>query len=285
MKSTAIFLLTCPDHPGIVAEVSNFITRNRGNIVDLDEHVDRSVGVFFMRVEWELDGFLIRRDALEGAVADLARPYEPIQCSVSFSDERPRLALLVSKESHCMYDLLARHESGELEVDIPLVISNHETLRGAAEKFGIPFHVFPITKATKAKQESAEIELLREHEVDTVILARYMQILSDDFVKAFPNRVINIHHSFLPAFIGAKPYHQAYERGVKLVGATSHYVTADLDQGPIIAQDVMRVTHKDTVQDMVRKGKDVEKIVLSRAVWHHVRRRVLTYENKTVLFG
>lgn len=284
MSAHAILLLTTPDRPGIVAEVSNFIFRNRGNIVDLDQHVDKEANVFFMRLEWELDRFLIPRDSLETAVRDLVRPYEAISCQLHYSDVKPRLALMVSKEAHCLYDLLARHEGGELQVDIPLIISNHEDLRAGAEKFGIPFHVFPVSSKNKAQQEKAELELLREHGVDTVVLARYMQILSSSFVSALPMRIINIHHSFLPAFVGARPYHQAHERGVKIIGATSHYVTEDLDQGPIIAQDVVQVSHRDTAKDLVRKGKDVEKIVLARAVWHHVRRRVLTHLNKTVVF-
>jgi len=284
MSAHAILLLSCPDQPGIVAEVSNFIHRNRGNIVDLDEHVDKIENVFFMRLEWEMNGFLIPRESLAAAVQDLSRPYAPLECSLHFTDVRSRVAIFVSRDSHCLYDLLARHEGGELEMEIPFILSNHEDLRRVAERFEIPFHVFPMTGRNKAKQEQAELDLLREHEVDTVVLARYMQILSDSFVSALPNRVINIHHSFLPAFVGARPYHQAHERGVKIVGATSHYVTADLDEGPIIAQDVMAVSHKDTVADLVRKGKDLEKIVLARAVWAHVRRRVLTCRNKTVVF-
>jgi len=284
MSAQAILLLTTPDQPGIVAEVSKFISRNRGNIVDLDQHVDKVGNLFFMRLAWELDGFLIPRSSLAAAVEDLVRPYRAISCDLHFTDAKPKLALLVSKESHCLYDLLARHESGELQVDIPLIISNHDTLRSGAEKFGVPFHVFPITKENREAQEADEIELIREHDVDTVVLARYMQILSGAFVAAFPRMIINIHHSFLPAFVGARPYHQAFDRGVKIVGATSHYVTEDLDQGPIIAQDVIRVTHQDTVEDLVRKGKDLEKIVLARAVWQHIRRRVLVHENKTVVF-
>jgi formyltetrahydrofolate deformylase len=284
MSAHAILLLSCPDQPGIVAEVSNFIHRNRGNIIDLDEHVDKTENVFFMRLEWEMNGFLIPRESLEASVNDLTRPYAPLKCALHFSDVLPRLALFVSKDSHCLYDLLARHEGGELEVEIPLIISNHESLRRVAERFEIPFHVFPVTANNKAKQEAAELKLLQEHRIDTVVLARYMQILSDEFAGALPNQIINIHHSFLPAFIGARPYHQAYNRGVKIVGATSHYVTADLDEGPIIAQDVMAVSHQDTVEDLVRKGKDLEKIVLARAVWAHSRRRVLTYRNKTVVF-
>jgi formyltetrahydrofolate deformylase len=284
MSAHAILLLSCPDQPGIVAEVSNFIHRNRGNIIDLDEHVDKTENVFFMRLEWELNGFLIPRDALAAAVTDLTRPYGPMECALHFTDVRPRVALFVSRDSHCLYDLLARHEGGELEMEIPAIVSNHEDLRRVAQRFEIPFHVFPVNGRNKAKQEAAELALLRELEIDTVVLARYMQILSNTFVEALPNQVINIHHSFLPAFIGARPYHQAYDRGVKIVGATSHYVTTDLDEGPIIAQDVMAVSHQDTVADLVRKGKDLEKIVLARAVWAHVRRRVLTYRNKTVVF-
>jgi formyltetrahydrofolate deformylase len=284
MGAHAILLLSCPDQPGIVAEVSNFIHRNRGNIVDLDEHVDKAENVFFMRLEWELEGFLIPRESLVSAVNGLTRLYAPLECALHFTDVRPRVAIFVSRDAHCLYDLLARHEGGELEVEIPLILSNHEDLRRAAERFEIPFFVFPMNGKNKAEQESAELRLLREHGIDTVVLARYMQILSDQFVAALPNQVINIHHSFLPAFVGARPYHQAYDRGVKIVGATSHYVTADLDEGPIIAQDVMAVSHQDTVADLIRKGKDLEKIVLARAVWAHSRRRVLTYRNKTVVF-
>jgi len=284
MAQHAILLLSCPDRSGIVAEVSNFIHRNRGNIVDLEQHVDQTENAFFMRLEWELGGFLIPRDALEAAVRDLARPFSPIGCSLHFDDAWPRVALFVSKESHCLYDLLARHEGGELPMEIPLIVSNHEDLRHVADRFGVPFHAFPIQGGNKAAQERVELALLQDHGIDTVVLARYMQILSDTFVAAYPHRIINIHHSFLPAFIGAKPYHQAYNRGVKIVGATSHYVTADLDEGPIIAQDVMPVTHRDTVGDLIRKGKDLEKVVLARAVWAHVRRRVLTCGNKTVVF-
>lgn len=284
MSANAILLLSCPDQPGIVAEVSNFIFRNRGNIVHLDQHVDKQADAFFMRVEWELEGFLISRSSLENAVQDLARPFRCFECSVHFTDVRPRVAMFVSKANHCMFDLLVRYQSGDLEIEIPLIVSNHDDLRSDAEKFDIPFHHFPISKGTKAKQESAERALLEENGVDTVILARYMQILSPEFVDAYPNRIINIHHSFLPAFIGARPYHQAYERGVKIIGATSHYVTSDLDQGPIIAQDVISVSHRESIQDFIRHGKDLERVVLARAVWHHARRRILTYNNKTVIF-
>ena len=202
-----------------------------------------------------------------------------------FSDQKPRMAIFVSKMSHCLYDMLARYTAGEWDVEIPLIISNHPDLKPAAERFGIPYYVFPINKENKAEQEALEMELLREYNVNFIVLARYMQVISPDMINAYPNKIINIHHSFLPAFVGAKPYHAAFERGVKIIGATSHYVTTELDAGPIIEQDVVRVTHRDTVQDLVNKGKDLEKIVLSRAVSKHIERKILTYKNKTVLFS
>ena len=276
--------MCCPDRAGIVAELSNFIWRNRGNIVHLDQHVDPQANVFFARIEWSLETFLIGRGSVEAAARDLVRPFEPTFFSLDFTDRRPRLAIFVTKESHCLYDLLVREDSGELDVDIPLIVSNHETLRRDAERFGIPFHHVPITSETKQGRELEELALLEEHGIDTVVLARYMQILSETFLDGFGGSVINIHHSFLPAFVGANPYRQAYERGVKIIGATSHYVTPDLDQGPIIEQDVVRVSHRDSVEDFIRHGKDLEKVVLARAVWHHVRHRVLSYNNKTVVF-
>lgn len=280
----AVLRMCCPDRAGIVADLSNFIYRNRGNIVHLDQHVDAQANVFFARIEWMLEDFLIARDGIEGAARDLVRPFQPTFFSLDFTDRRPRIAIFVTKESHCLYDLLVRHDSDELLVDIPVIVSNHETLRRDADRFGIPFHHVPISTETKPAQELAEVRLLEEHDVDTVVLARYMQILGEAFLEGFTGSVINIHHSFLPAFVGAKPYQQAYERGVKIIGATSHYVTPDLDQGPIIEQDVIRVSHRDSVEDFIRQGKDLEKVVLARAVWHHVRHRVLTYNNKTVVF-
>ena len=280
----AVLRMCCPDRGGIVAELSNFIWRNRGNIVHLDQHVDPQANVFFARVEWSLEDFLIGRERIEAAAEDLVRPFAPTFFSLDFTDRKPRLAIFVTKESHCLYDLLVRRDSGELDVEIPLIVSNHETLGRDAARFGIPFHHVPITKETRAEREREELELLAAHDVDTVVLARYMQILSGAFLDAFPGSVINIHHSFLPAFIGANPYRQAYERGVKIIGATSHYVTPDLDQGPIIGQDVVRVSHRDSLEDFIRHGKDLEKVVLARAVWHHVQHRVLTYNNKTVVF-
>jgi len=262
---TAILLISCPDQPGIVAAVSTFLFENRGNIVDIDQHVDQEDSVFFMRVEWEIEGFALKRGDLGAALEPLMARFS-MQWELHFSDVVPRAALFVTKDNHCFYDLLSRHESGELGMEIPLIVSNREDLKAVAERFGIPFHYFPISKETKQSQEEAEIALLREHAVDLVILARYMQILSARMTDAFPHRIINIHHSFLPAFPGARPYHSAHRRGVKLVGATSHYVTEDLDEGPIIAQGVTPVSHSDSVQDFIRKGRALEQSVLSRAV-------------------
>ena len=277
-------LVSCPDQPGIVAAVSAFLYENQGNIVDVDQHVDSEYGVFLMRVEWETNGFAVARDEIGSAIAPLAEKFS-MDWSLYFSDIVPRAALFVTRDNHCLYDLLSRHESGELRMEIPLIVSNREDLRPAAERFGIPFHHIPITKETKAEQEEKEIALLHEHQIDLVVLARYMQILSPKMTEALPNRIINIHHSFLPAFPGAKPYHSAHARGVKLVGATSHYVTEDLDEGPIIFQGVTPVSHSDSVADFVRKGRALEQSVLSRAVWLHLKRRTLVHGNRTVVFG
>lgn len=277
-------MISCPDQAGIVAALSTFLYENQGNIVDIDQHVDLEEGVFFMRVEWELEGFAIARDGIAAALAPLVERFA-MRWELHFSDIVPRVALFVTKDNHCFYDLLSRHESGELRMDIPLIVSNREDLKPVAERFGIPFRHFPITAATKEAQERAEIAMLREEKVDLVILARYMQILSPLMTEAFPNRIINIHHSFLPAFPGARPYHSAHKRGVKLVGATSHYVTEDLDEGPIIAQGVTPVSHSDSVQDFIRKGRALEQTVLSRAVWLHLNRRTLVHANRTIVFG
>ena len=282
--TSAILLISCDDKPGLVAAITSYILQHNGNILDLQQHVDQQHGIFFMRVEWDLENFGISRDDLNTSLEPIMREHN-MTWRLQYSDERLRMALLVSKHSHCLYDLLARWQSGELKVDIPLIISNHPDLARAAESFGIPYHVFPITKDTKAQQETLELQLMAEHSIDFVVLARYMQILSGDFVSHYPNNIINIHHSFLPAFPGAKPYQQAYNRGVKFVGATSHYVTADLDQGPIIEQDIRRTDHRDSVKDLIRKGRDVEKTVLARAVYYHVQHRILTYRNKTVVFA
>lgn len=280
---TAILLIHCADQRGINAQVTQFVAFHNGNIVDFDQHVDQEQGIFFMRIEWELEGFRIPRDHIALHFEPLAQSFD-MTWELKYSDRRPRMAIFVSKQSHCLYDILARRQAGEWDVDIPLIIGNHPDLEPVARSFGIDFRLFPITRETKREQEMRELELLEEERIDCCVLARYMQILSEAFVEALPHRVINIHHSFLPAFVGAKPYHAAFARGVKLIGATSHYVTSELDEGPILAQETMRVTHKDSVDDLVRKGKDLEKIVLARAIWDHLRHKVLVYGNKTVIF-
>lgn len=283
MSSNAILLVQAPDAKGLVAGISDFVFRHGGNVVDADQHTDTAAGAFFMRIEWQLAGFSLQREEIASAFAAWAGP-KGARFNLYFTDAKPRMAIFVSKADHCLHDLLLRHRAGEFDAEIPLVVSNHRDLEGVARQYGIPFHVFPITPETKAAQEAAEIELLRRARVTTVILARYMQVVTAALIGAFPNEVINIHHSFLPAFAGGKPYHQAHRRGVKIIGATSHYVTTDLDEGPIIDQDVARVTHRDSVDDLVRKGRDLEKLVLGRAVRLHLARRVLVHENKTVVF-
>ncbi len=282
---TAILLIHCPDRAGLIALVTDFINANGGNIIYLDQHVDRTEKVFFMRVEWELENFIIPRDKIDEFFATLYGQKYEMNYRLYFSDDAPRMAIFVSKMSHCIYDLLARYIAGEWNVSIPVIVSNHPDLQIVAERFGIEFHLFPITKDTKEEQEAKELELLRKHKIDFIVLARYMQVVSENFINQFPNKIINIHHSFLPAFVGAKPYHAAFERGVKLIGATSHYVTTELDAGPIIEQDIARISHKDTVKALIHKGQDLEKIVLSRAVEKHIDHKVLTYKNKTVLFN
>lgn len=284
---TAILLLHCPDTQGIISEITRFITDNHGNIIDLDQYVDHIDNMFFMRIEWELENFLIAREKIADVIETLYAQRFQMTFNLYFSDEPPRMAIFVSKMSHCLYDLLARYRAGEWNVEIPCIISNHEDLRYIAEQFDIPYYVWSIKKdhSNKAEVEQAELELLKKERVSFIVLARYMQIISDDLISAFPHHIINIHHSFLPAFIGAKPYHQAWERGVKIVGATSHYITADLDAGPIIEQDVVRITHRDTPETLVAKGRDLEKIVLSRAVTKHIERKILTYHNKTIIFN
>ena len=284
-KTTAKLLLHCPDRPGIVAEITDFITVNRGNIIYLDQHVDHIENRFFMRIEWELKRFIIPKEKIEDYFETLYAQKYDMSFRLYFSDVKPRMAIFVSKMSHCLYDMLARYTAGEWNVEIPLIISNHPDLQPIAERFDIPFHLFPITKENKLEQEQKEMELLAKYRVNFIVLARYMQVISENMIKAYPNRIINIHHSFLPAFVGAKPYHAAFERGVKIIGATSHYVTTELDAGPIIEQDVVRITHKDSIQELINKGKDLEKIVLSRAVQKHIERKVLAYKNKTVIFN
>ena len=280
---SAVLLISCADQKGIVAAVSDFLYKNSGNIIHADQHTDREEGVFLQRVEWDLDGFALERGKIANAFRPIAERFK-MTWSLRFSDEMPRVALLVSKMHHCLYDLLARWRLGELNCEIPLIISNHDDAAAIAKEFAIPFHHLPVDPAAKAEQEEAIAALAEASKIDLIVMARYMQILSDSFVTQYPQRIINIHHSFLPAFAGARPYHQAYERGVKIIGATAHYATPELDQGPIIDQDVARVSHRDSVQDLIRKGRDLEKVVLARAVDLHLRNRVLVYGNKTVVF-
>ena len=283
--TTAKLLLHCPDKPGILAEVTDFITVNKGNIIYLDQYVDHVENIFFMRIEWELKDFLVPQEKIEDYFRTLYGQKYEMDFRLYFSDVKPRMAIFVSKLSHCLFDILARYTAGEWNVEIPLIISNHPDLQHVAERFGIPFYLFPITKETKEEQERKEMELLAKHNITFIVLARYMQVISEQMINDYPNKIINIHHSFLPAFVGAKPYHAAFQRGVKIIGATSHYVTTELDAGPIIEQDVVRITHKDAIEDLVNKGKDLEKIVLSRAVQKHIERKVLAYKNKTVIFS
>ncbi|KAB4963049.1 formyltetrahydrofolate deformylase [Bacteroides thetaiotaomicron] len=285
MMTTAKLLLLCPDKPGILAEVTDFITVNKGNIIYLDQYVDHVENIFFMRIEWELKDFLVPQEKIEDYFRTLYGQKYEMDFRLYFSDVKPRMAIFVSKMSHCLFDMLARYTAGEWNVEIPLIISNHPDLQHVAERFGIPFYLFPITKETKEEQERKEMELLAKHKITFIVLARYMQVISEQMINAYPNKIINIHHSFLPAFVGAKPYHAAFQRGVKIIGATSHYVTTELDAGPIIEQDVVRITHKDSIEDLVNKGKDLEKIVLSRAVQKHIERKILAYKNKTVIFS
>ena len=283
--TTAKLLLHCPDKPGILAEVTDFITVNKGNIIYLDQYVDHVENIFFMRIEWELKDFLVPQEKIEDYFRTLYGQKYEMDFRLYFSDVKPRMAIFVSKMSHCLFDMLARYTAGEWNVEIPLIISNHPDLQHVAERFGIPFYLFPITKETKEEQERKEMELLAKHKITFIVLARYMQVISEQMINAYPNKIINIHHSFLPAFVGAKPYHAAFQRGVKIIGATSHYVTTELDAGPIIEQDVVRITHKDSIEDLVNKGKDLEKIVLSRAVQKHIERKILAYKNKTGIFS
>jgi formyltetrahydrofolate deformylase len=283
MGNTAILLVSCPDRTGLVARISDFISRNGGNILDFNQHTDREARVFLARVEWELLGFSIARDAIAEAFLPLAAAYG-MRFQLHFGDTVPRVAIFASRFRHCLEDLLLRHRSGEFQAEIAVVIGNYSETEEIAVAFDIPFRHFPITAANKMSQERLELCELRARGVELVVLARYMQVLSENFAATFPNRIINIHHSFLPAFSGAKPYQRAYLRGVKLIGATSHYVTMELDEGPIIEQEVVRVTHRDSVETLMQKGRDLEKWVLARAVRLHLEHRILTYENRTVVF-
>ncbi len=278
-------LILCKDRPGIISAVTGFVHQRGGNIVYLDQHVDKEAGVFFMRLESEFTISEGLMDAFSaGFDTELAAPYE-MTWSMHPDDEMPKMALYVSKYNHCLYDLLSRFKSGELKVNIPFILSNHEDLRDISEQFGLPFFHVGVTKSTAEAAEVRHLELLKEHQVDFIVLARYMQIIPAALVARYPNKIINIHHSFLPAFAGAKPYHAAFKRGVKIIGATSHYVTDDLDEGPIIEQGVTTVSHSHSVQDFVARGRDLEKIVLARAVQLHIARKTMVYNNKTVIFS
>jgi formyltetrahydrofolate deformylase len=280
----ATLLVSCRDRTGLVAALSDFVFRHNGNIVDADQHAEADSGLFFMRLVWELSGFSLDRVGLRAAVAQLAERFD-LRWELTFSDVRPRVAVFVSKMPHCLYDLLLCHQLGEMRGDIVTVISNHESLASVCAHFDIPFRHIPVVAEKKEAAEARQLELLDELKIDRVVLARYMQILSPAFVARWPGKIINIHHSFLPAFVGARPYHQARERGVKVIGATAHYVTSDLDQGPIIEQDVCRVSHRDVAEDLVRKGRELERQVLTRAVRMDLERRVLIHQNRTIVFG
>ncbi len=283
MSETATLLVSCPDQRGLVARISGFIFRNSGNILHFDQHTDLQAGIFLARMEWDLKGFQIPRDQIRECFRGMALECG-MQFEIFFSDQVPRVAIFVSRMPHCLQDLLLRHQAGELKAEIALIIGNHTDAGEIARSFGIKFRHFPINHEIKNAQEAAEIQELKSERIELIVLARYMQVLSEDFVAQFPNRIINIHHSFLPAFVGAQPYHQAYSRGVKLIGATSHYVTTELDNGPIIEQEIMRVSHRDSVEDLIRMGRDLEKVALARAVRLHLMHKILTYGNRTVIF-
>jgi formyltetrahydrofolate deformylase len=284
VEQTATLLVCCPDRKGLVAALAQLLYGHGANILDADQHTDPVAGQFFQRIKFDLSELHTDRTSLETAITEVAARFS-MDWRITNGHRRSKTAIFVSKYDHCLYDLLLRQRGRELSTEIPMIISNHPDLEPVAQQFGIPFHHLPITKETKRAQENKALELLREADVDLVVLARYMQILTDDFLKSYEGQVINIHHSFLPAFMGSKPYHRAFERGVKLIGATAHYATAELDDGPIIEQDVVRCSHSDSVEDLVRKGRDLEKVVLARAVRLHLDDRILVYDNKTVVFS
>ncbi|CAB4243839.1 Formyltetrahydrofolate deformylase [Methylacidimicrobium sp. AP8] len=284
MAGSAVLLISCPDQKGLVSAIADFLFEHGGNILHADQHQDAELGLFLMRVEWDLEGFSLDLSEVPARFGPIARRFG-MEWRLASSFQRPRVAVFVSRQIHCLVDLLYRHRAGELACEIPLIVSNHSEGEWIAAACGIPYYRFEIVPGRREEAEARQIELLEAHRIDLVVLARYMQILSPAMVGRFPNRIINIHHSFLPAFSGAKPYHQAYERGVKLIGATSHYVTEILDDGPIIEQDVVRISHRDQVPDLVRKGQDLEKVVLSRAVRWQVENRILVYGRKTVVFS
>ncbi|MEG4276272.1 formyltetrahydrofolate deformylase [Microcoleus sp. MON1_C1] len=280
---TATLLIACPDRKGLVALLANFIASHNGNIIHADHHTDFTAGLFLSRLEWQLDDFDLTTEQITPAFSEIAKDLQA-NWQLHFSHQIRRIAVFVSRQDHCLLDLIWRQRAQEIRGEIPLIISNHQNLKPVAAQYGIDFEYIPITKDNKAIQEAQQLEIIKKYNIDLVVLAKYMQILSQDFIRKFPN-VINIHHSFLPAFVGANPYGRAYERGVKIIGATAHYVTPDLDAGPIIEQDVVRVSHRDEVSDLVRKGKDLERVVLARAVRYHLQNRVLVYGNRTVVFA
>lgn len=282
---SAILLIRCRDQQGIVAAVSDFLFRHHGNILEIDQHIEEDIGYFFMRVKWELGGFTLGKEAIAPMFEQSVGNRFQMDYKLHFDFPRPRMALFVSTLSHCLFDILSRHYSGTFDVDIPLIISNHRALEPVAEGFRIPFCHFPITADNKAEQEAKQLALLAKHQVDFVVLARYMQILSPQFIQQYPNQIINIHHSFLPAFVGARPYHAAHKRGVKIIGATAHYVTEELDAGPIIEQDTARVRHHNSVANLVQMGQDVEKLVLSKAIQYHIARKVMVMGSRTIIFN
>ena len=284
MKNSAILLVQCPDRKGLDATIAEFIYRYDGNILHFEQHQAGQERYYLARVEFDLTGFRLALDDFDGAFGPVAHKFG-MNWALALSDRRPRAAIFVSKYDHCLVDLLQRQRNGELHCDFPLIVSNHADARRHADFFSVPFVHIPVTKDNKAEAERHQIALLYEHRIDLVVLARYMQVLSSDFIEQYPQPIINIHHSFLPAFIGAKPYQQAHDRGVKLIGATAHYVTEVLDDGPIIEQGVVRISHSDSMEDLVEKGRDVERVVLSRAVRWHVESRILLYGNKTIIFG
>jgi formyltetrahydrofolate deformylase len=283
MKNTATLLITCPDAKGIVAAIADFLHQHNANILHADQHQDAENNLFLMRVEWDLAGFNLDEASFNQAFTAIANKFS-MRWQLKLSQHKARVAIMVSQYDHCLADLLHRHKSGELACEIPLVISNHRDTEKLVQFYGVDFHYVPVTKDNKAEAETAQFKLFDEYNIDLIVLARYMQILSPDFVSRYPQRIINIHHSFLPAFIGARPYHRAFERGVKLIGATGHYVTEVLDEGPIIEQGIERISHRDQVEDLIQKGRDLERVVLSKAVRWHIENRILLYANKTVIF-
>lgn len=282
-SGSAILLLSCKDRTGLISRISHFVFERGGNILDLDEHVDVEDKQFFIRIAWDMKNFSVPESEVTEAFSPLAKEFDAA-FKINFTGKNLRVAIFVSKFDHCLQEILWRQRLGEFNIEIPIIISNHEDLRGLAEHYSIPYHVFPVVNENKLELERKELALLMEHKIDTIVLARYMQVLTAQVVREYPNRIINIHHSFLPAFAGGDPYRQAYERGVKIIGATSHYVTEELDEGPIIEQDIIRISHKDTVSDLVRKGRDIERLILARALYHHARHRILVHGKRTIVF-